>query len=95
MYNIYSHYRLCRSSIKTLPAGLSILVFLYLAISCGMPPHGTNTEPVKNGTDIKYGQQYVYSCAAGYKFVTDSTVTCTKDGFFDSLPPFCTGKCNK
>ena len=59
-----------------------------------MPGSATNTEPVENGTDIKYGQQYVYSCVAGFKFATDSTITCTNDGTFDSIP-ICTGKCNK
>ena len=75
----------------------SMAFILHLAISCGTPPSGANLEPVEIGTDIKYGQQYVYSCVAGYKLVLGgSVINCTEDGsFHPSWAPICTGRCNK
>ena len=76
---------------------IRILFYLYVAISCGKPGQGTNTAPVANGTDIKFGQQYVYSCDVGFKFATDSfVIKCTENGTFDPTnPAICTGRCNK
>lgn len=74
-----------------------MVFILNLAISCGTPPSGANLEPAEIGTDLKYGQQYVYSCVAGYKLATGSSViNCTEDGsFHPETIPICTGRCNK
>ena len=66
------------------------MFFLHTAVVCGTPADGSNTVPVPPEVDMAFGDEYVYSCLAGYEpavlgmnFVTE----CLADSTFSLIPP--------
>ena len=59
---------------------------------CGIPPNGTNTQPVPQ-VSLLYQDTYNYSCLAGYETNDNITTECLADGSWslESLPN-CTSK---
>ena len=70
-----------------------ILNDLYLEISCGVPPDGTNTI-VTSSISLVYQDSYNYTCIDGYETNDDITTECLADGSLSlETPPTCTSKC--
>ena len=66
--------------------------YIFLGISCGVPPEGNNTVTVPQD-NLLYEQMYNYSCLTGYETSDSLTTQCLSDGSWSlTTPPTCSSE---
>ena len=67
------------------------MVFVYLEISCGVPPAGDNTNVPSDS--LLYQDSYEYTCLDGYETNDTVTTNCLADRSLSlANPPNCTSE---
>ncbi len=61
----------------------------FSAVNCADPGPVTNGRKYPLNGPYQYGEQVIYTCAAGYDRFGESTLVCTQSGQFDKQPPVC------